>query len=63
MLDAAKYAKKEWDKVTYETIKNFFIKADLRISLDSAVTETFDINKTLRLFKNLNITATEMMNF
>ena len=31
----------------------------MRISLNSAVTETFDNNKLLKLFKNFNITATE----
>ena len=59
LLDAANYAKEAWDKVTDETIKNAFIKADLRISLDNAVTETFDNDKFLKLFKNINITATE----
>ena len=49
----------EWDKVTDEAVKNFFIKADLRISLDSAVTKTFDNNKILKLFKNFNVKATE----
>ena len=57
LLDAADYFKKEWDKVTDETIKNSFIKADLTISLDSAVTETFDNNKPLKLYKNFNIIA------
>ena len=52
------YAKKECDKVTDETIKNSFIKADFRISLDSAVTETFENNEFLKKFKNVNITAT-----
>ena len=47
------------DKATDETIKNVFIKADLTISLDSAVTETFDNNKILKLFKNFNVKATE----
>ena len=28
LLDTANYAKEEWDKVTNETIKNAFIKAD-----------------------------------
>ena len=59
LLNAANYAKEEWDKVTGETIQNTFIKADLRISLDSAVTETFHNNKLLKLLKNFNITATE----
>ena len=31
----------------------------MRISLDSGVTETFDNNEFLKLFKNFNITATE----
>ena len=61
LLDAACYAKEEQDKVD-ETIKNAFIKADLRISLDSAVTETCDNNEFLKLFKNLYITATEQDN-
>ena len=59
LLEAANYAKEEWDKVTDETIKNTFIKADLRISLDSAVTLTQDNNKFLKFFKSFNITATE----
>ena len=54
LADAANYAKEEWDKVIDEIA---FIKADLRISLDSAVTETFDNNKLLKLFQNFNITA------
>ena len=58
LLDAVNYAKKECDKVTDETIKNSFIKADFRISLDSAVTETFENNEFLKNFKNVNITAT-----
>ena len=28
LLDVTNYAKEEWDKVTNETIKNAFIKAD-----------------------------------
>ena len=40
LLDAANYAKGECDKVTDETISNLFIKADLRISLDSAKPKT-----------------------
>ena len=32
----------------------------MRISLDSGVTETFDNNEFLKLFKNFNITATEL---
>ena len=47
------------DKATDETIKNVFIKADLTISLDGAVTETFDNKNFLKLYKNFNITATE----
>ena len=47
LLDAANYAKEEWDKITDETIKNAFIKADFSISLTNAVTETFDNNKLL----------------
>ena len=39
LLDAANYAKEDWDNVTDEAIKNAFIKADLRIILDSAVNE------------------------
>ena len=31
----------------------------MRISLDSAVTQTFDNNKLLKLFRNFNITETE----
>ena len=58
LLDAANYAKEEWDKATDETIKDAFIKADLRISSDSAVTEPFDYNKPLNIFKSFNITAT-----
>ena len=50
------YAK---DKVTDENINNAFTKVDLRISLDSSVTETFDNNEFLKLFKNFNITTTE----
>ena len=42
---AANYVKEEWDTVTDETIKNAFIKAELRICLDSAVAETFANNK------------------
>ena len=57
LLDAANYMlEKNWDKVTDETIKNAFIKADLIISLERTVRETFDNNKPLKLFKNLNIT-------
>ena len=48
------------DKVTDEIIKNAFIKANLRISLDSAVTKTFDNNEFLNIFNNFNITATEL---
>ena len=59
LLDAANYAGEERDKVTYETIKNTFIKADLTINLDCFVTETFGNNKLLKLFKSFNITATE----
>ena len=59
LLDAANYAKEEWDKVADETIKNVFIKADLRISLGSCVTEIFDNKEFLKLFKNFNITATK----
>ena len=55
MLDAANYAKREWDKVTDETIKNGFIWVYLKISLESAVVETFDNNN----FFDLNIRATE----
>ena len=33
---------------------------DLRISLDSAVTEIFDNNKLLKVIQNSNITATEL---
>ena len=55
------YIKEEWDKGTDEVIKNAFIKADLRISSDSAATETFDNNEYLKLFKNFNITATEQV--
>ena len=59
LLDAANYAKEEWDKlVTDEIIKIAFIKSDLRISLESAFTETFDNKKLLKVFKNFNITAT-----
>ena len=58
MLDAVIYTKEDWDQVTDETFKN----ADLRISLDSAVSKTFDNNKLLKLFKNFNITATEQGN-
>ena len=56
---ADNYDKDEWLKVTDETIKNSLIKADLGISLDSIVTETFDNNECLNLFKNFNITATQ----
>ena len=59
LLDAANYVREERDKVADETIKNSIVKVDLRISLNSAVTETFDNNKLLKLFKNFNITATE----
>ena len=38
LLDTAKYVKEDWDKITDETMKNAFINADLRKSLDSAVT-------------------------
>ena len=31
----------------------------MRINLDSAVTDTFDNNKTLKLFKNFNIKVTD----
>ena len=57
--DAANYAKEEWDKVNDETTKNVFIKVDLRISLDIVVTETFDNNEFLNIFKNFNTTVTE----
>ena len=57
MLDAANYAKEGCDIVTDKTIKNAFTKADFSISLDSAVTETFDSNKLFKLYKNFNITA------
>ena len=40
LLNAAKYAKKEYDKVTDKAIKNAFMEAYLRISLDSGVIET-----------------------
>ena len=40
LLNADIYAKEEWDKVTDETMSNAFIKADLRISLDSAKPKT-----------------------
>ena len=59
LLDAANYTKEQWNKVTDETIKNIFIKADLRISLSSAVTKTFDNYEFLKLFRNFNIIATE----
>ena len=59
LLDAANCIKKEWDKVTNETIKNAFIKADLRKNLYSDVTETFDNNDFLKLFKKFTITATK----
>ena len=39
LLDEANYTKEEWDEVTDETIKNAYIKAEKRISLDNAVTE------------------------
>ena len=58
LLDAANYGKEEWDKLTDETVKNAFMKADLRICLDRAVSETFNNNKLLEIFKNFNITAT-----
>ena len=53
LLDAANYAKEVWN------YKNNFIKANLRISLDSTVTDTFDNNKLLKHFNNFNITAIE----
>ena len=59
LLDAANYVKEELDKVTDEIIKNAFINADLRINLDSAVTDTFDKNKLLKCFKNFPIKVTE----
>ena len=62
VLDAGTYAKEACDKVTDKTIKNSFIKADLRISLNSAITETFDNKEFLKLFKNFNITATDHNN-
>ena len=61
LLDAKEdcYAKEDWHKVTDETIKQVFIQADLRINLYSAVTETVDINKLLKFFKNFNIAVTK----
>ena len=59
LLDAANYAEERWDKVTDENIKYSFIKVDLGISLDSAITETFNNNELFKLFKNFNITATK----
>ena len=51
------------EDVTDETIENVFIKADLRISWESAITETFDNNELLKLFKNFNITVTDIDEF
>ena len=60
LLDAANCAKDKRDKgINYTTIRNAFMKADLRISLDSAVKETFKNIEFLKLFKNFNITSTE----
>ena len=58
LIDATNNAKEEWNKVTGETIKNAFMKADLRIRLESAFTDFFDNNEFLKLFKNFYITAT-----
>ena len=49
--DAANYDKEECEKVTDETIKNAFIKADFSKCLDSAVTEIFDNNEFLKCFR------------
>ena len=59
MLDAANYTKEKSNEVTDDTINNVFINAYLRVSLDSAVTETFDNNEFLKLFDDFNITASE----
>ena len=50
------------ENIPDETIKNTSIKEELIISLNSAVTETFDYNKLLKVFKNLNITAKKQDN-
>ena len=45
-------------EVTEKTIKSVSLKTDLRIRLNSGITENFDINEILTLFENFNITAT-----
>ena len=52
LINAANYTKEEWDKITDKTIKNAFIKADLRMFLNSAVTDTFYKNEFLKFLKN-----------
>ena len=59
LLDAAGYAEEAWNRVTEETVRNAFIKADLKINLVSAGAEIFENNEFVDLFNELNITATE----
>ena len=59
ILDAACYVHKAWSMITEDTIRNSFIKANLRMNLSQAKPEELFSNEFVSLFNELNIQVTE----
>ena len=49
LLNVANYAKETWEKILIKLLKVPFLKADLKISLNGVVTETFGKNNLFSL--------------